>query len=84
MANNIIEPVAVKGQLTVGYATANIDANYGPYESLETAQEFLEEERLLTTGLTVGIQPNSNSPITEYWWQGGSFVPKQTVAMTWQ
>jgi len=45
---------------------SNVDALYGPYESLEEALQSVPEE-VRAQGLTIGVVNNSGK-IEEYWW----------------
>ena len=49
----------------------SIDAKYGPYESLEEAFDILgpDGDDIACIGLTIGIQPTPEDPITEYWFK---------------
>ena len=64
--------IPIGNQIQLGRKTASIDAKYGPYASLQAAQEILGENGMdvITVGLTVGIVEDGN--IVEYWWQGGT------------
>ena len=59
------------GAVNSGTVIPNLDAKYGPYESVEAAFEYLgpDEEDIACIGLTVGIQPDPDGPITEYWFK---------------
>ena len=61
--------IGITNQLKViAKACANIDANYGPYTSLQEALRAIPPI-LRKEGLTVGI--NNQGTITEYWFNSG-------------
>ena len=52
----------------VSSAYSNVDAKYGPYDSIDNALQNIPRE-LRKIGLTVGI--TLNNTVTEYWFNGG-------------
>jgi hypothetical protein len=66
----------------------NVNAVYGPWESLDQATKFLEENFTIwdddynevvdiPTGTTVGVYDDlSKQTVTEYWWTSGQLILK--------
>ncbi|MBP5723202.1 MAG: hypothetical protein J6X18_06490 [Bacteroidales bacterium] len=75
-ATNVTQPINV-----LDNAYPNVDINYGPYNSRETAVSTLVANEAVRRGLTVGII--SNGTITEYWFKSeitGSETEEQLLA----
>lgn len=54
---------------------ANINAHYGPHQTLEAAQNEINSSfTIIPTGLTFAV--GSGSSLKEYWWNGEEFVLK--------
>ncbi len=73
----------LRGAINIPQSIPNVDAKYGPYESVEEAWELLgpDEDDVACVGLTVGIQEDPDGPIVEYWFKDAAedvtdLVPK--------
>lgn len=66
---NIGQPIINNAVNEQFKALPNIDAKYGPYDSIKDALEFLDKD-LRVVGLTIGIKL-SDTELAEYWFNGG-------------
>lgn len=62
--------VKVGNTISINEACANIDYNYGPYNSAEEAYEYLFDMEVIAIGRTVGIKTEEG--IVEYWFKNGT------------
>ena len=67
--------IVITDRIRSSSRTANIDAKYGPYASVEAANRALGEQGddVISVGLTVGITQRDGS-VKEYWYQPVSGV----------
>lgn len=64
-------PINLREEVFVAKNTPTVDAKYGPWASKQEAFDSLgpDGDDVLAIGLTVGIQPTANDPVTEYWFK---------------
>lgn len=55
-------------QIKFSMKVSNVDYFYGPYDTIEEANEAIEES-LRAIGKTVGIVDSTTNELTEYWYQ---------------
>lgn len=62
----------INGKIYSRTSQSNLDAKYGPYESVEEAFEVLATDGDNAVGLTVGIINPGTGDIDDYWFYGGN------------
>lgn len=62
----------INGQIYSRTSQSNLDAKYGPYESVDEAFEVLATDGDNAVGLTVGIINPATGDIDDYWFYGGN------------